>query len=263
MKESVIRSISGIVYIVLLVGATLFSEESFQFLFALFMCLAAFEFGRLYKIPSIPVLICIITALCAGWWINRNPSYSFFYLLTIPFLIYLAADLFQNDLRIRQAMGWKLAHLTGYVLLPFLVIIRIPFIQNTYQPHSIIGIFILIWTNDTFAYICGKWLGRHKLYEKISPKKTIEGFVGGVIFSLIASIVLARYYVFFSLTLWMVTAVITSFMGTIGDLVESKYKRQAQVKDSGNIMPGHGGVLDRLDSIIFAAPFLYLMYQIL
>ena len=263
MKESVIRSISGIVYILLLIGATLFSEWSFQLLFALFMSLAAFEFGRLYKIPVIPVILSIVAALLTGWWLDKNPSYSFCCFLVIPFLIYLAADLFQNNLHIRQAMGWKLVHLFGYVLLPFLIITQIPFIQNTYQPHIIIGIFILIWTNDTFAYICGKWLGKHKLYEKISPKKTIEGFAGGVIFSLIASVVLARYYVFFSLTLWMVTAVITSFMGTIGDLVESKYKRQAQVKDSGNIMPGHGGVLDRLDSIIFAAPFLYLMYQIL
>ena len=122
----------------------------------------------------------------------------------------------------------------------------------------------MIWCNDTFAYICGKLLGKHKLYEKISPKKTIEGFIGGVIFTQIAALII--YYntqLNASLLFWLVLAFVVSLMGTIGDLIESKYKRQAGVKDSGAIMPGHGGILDRLDSIIFAAPFLFLIYKLI
>lgn len=121
----------------------------------------------------------------------------------------------------------------------------------------------MIWCNDTFAYICGKLLGKHKLYEKISPKKTIEGFIGGLIFTQIAAFVIFKQTnIEASLPFWMLIGLGISIIGTLGDLVESKYKRQASIKDSGSIMPGHGGILDRLDSILFAAPFLFLIYKI-
>ncbi len=121
----------------------------------------------------------------------------------------------------------------------------------------------MIWCNDTFAYICGKLLGKHKLYEKISPKKTIEGFIGGLLFTQIAAFIIFKYTnIQASLPFWMLIGLGISVIGTIGDLVESKYKRQAGIKDSGSIMPGHGGILDRLDSILFAAPFLFLIYKI-
>lgn len=121
----------------------------------------------------------------------------------------------------------------------------------------------MMWCNDTFAYICGRLFGKHKLYEKISPKKTIEGFVGGLLFTQIAALVLFKTTNMpFSLFFWLTIALTASTIGTIGDLVESKYKRQAEVKDSGAIMPGHGGILDRLDSILFAAPFLFLIYKL-
>lgn len=123
----------------------------------------------------------------------------------------------------------------------------------------------MIWCNDTFAYICGKLFGKHKLYEKISPKKTIEGFIGGLIFTQIAAFIMFKYLDVqnTSLLFWMCIGLGISIIGTIGDLVESKYKRQANIKDSGSIMPGHGGILDRLDSILFAAPFLFLIYKII
>jgi phosphatidate cytidylyltransferase len=153
--------------------------------------------------------------------------------------------------------------LLGYVILPFLLISKIPFGKDGFNPQIIIGIFILIWTNDTFAYIVGKSIGKHKLYEKISPKKTIEGFIGGVLFSIIAGYFISKYYTESAIVIWLIIAAIVAVFGTIGDLIESKFKRIAGVKDSGKIMPGHGGVLDRLDSIIFAAPFVYLFYKIL
>ena len=97
----------------------------------------------------------------------------------------------------------------------------------------------------------------------MSPKKTIEGFIGGLIFTLVASYIISIYFTFFDLKTWLLTAILVSILGTIGDLVESKFKRQANIKDSGSIMPGHGGILDRLDSIIFVTPFLFLIYLIL
>jgi phosphatidate cytidylyltransferase len=122
----------------------------------------------------------------------------------------------------------------------------------------------LIWTNDTFAYLVGKNFGKNKLFPSVSPKKTIEGFMGGVVFTCIASVLLSKFYIESTiLYIWIIIAIIVSFFSTLGDLIQSKFKRVAGVKDSGNIMPGHGGILDRLDSIIFVVPFINLFYLIL
>ena len=123
--------------------------------------------------------------------------------------------------------------------------------------------FILIWINDSFAYLIGSNFGRQKLFESVSPKKTVEGFLGGVFFSAIGSYFIFKYTNNLEFSNWLIISVIVSVFGTIGDLIESKYKRQANVKDSGNLMPGHGGLLDRLDSAIFVAPFVYLFLKIL
>ena len=106
-------------------------------------------------------------------------------------------------------------------------------------------------------------MGKHKLLERISPKKTIEGFVGGLVFACIASVFIYQYTDLLSVGLWLTVAVTTSVFGTLGDLIQSQLKRQAGVKDSGQLMPGHGGIYDRLDSIIFASPFIYLFLIIL
>lgn len=157
----------------------------------------------------------------------------------------------------------KYLYLIGYIILPFVFISKIPIGKHGYNPKIIISIFIIIWTNDTFAYIVGKSIGKNKLFEKISPKKTIEGFLGGFVFSILAGILISKYYTQASLSIWIIIAILVSVFGTLGDLIESKFKRMAKVKDSGAIMPGHGGVLDRLDSLIFVAPFIFLFYQIL
>lgn len=133
------------------------------------------------------------------------------------------------------------------------------------MPEIIVAVFILIWSNDTFAFLIGKNFGKHKLLERISPKKTIEGFVGGLIGALFAGFIIFKVlqinYQFedqnYPLWVWITMAVIVAVFGTIGDLIQSKFKRQAGVKDSGIIMPGHGGLYDRLDSIIYASPFVY------
>lgn len=118
--------------------------------------------------------------------------------------------------------------------------------------------FIMIWSNDSFAYVVGKSLGKHKLFESISPKKTIEGFVGGLAFSVISAFVLEHYFGILSISVWVLMSIIVSVFGTLGDLVQSKFKRRADVKDSGTIMPGHGGIFDRMDSMLFSSTFVYL-----
>lgn len=145
-----------------------------------------------------------------------------------------------------------------YIALPLSMLVKIPFLKSeTYQSSIILGIFVLVWVNDSFAYLTGNFLGRHKLLKHISPKKTIEGFVGGFIFTLIAGFLLSTQIKILSSNDWLIISFIIGVFGVLGDLIESMFKRKANVKDSGNIIPGHGGILDRLDSIIFATPFIF------
>ncbi|WKW47361.1 phosphatidate cytidylyltransferase [Myroides sp. JBRI-B21084] len=262
MSEVVKRSISGILYIIVLVSALLYSKNTFIALFLFFYVIGVYEFCKLFKINL------VLGYVCAAFWaisyiFLNNTAYNNAFLIVLPFSIYLLYGLFTNTNFIKNNTLQKLLHLSGYVILPFIIITQLPYFLGQYTPVLLLSIFIMIWCNDTFAYICGKLLGKHKLYEKISPKKTIEGFIGGLLFTQLAAYLLFIYTKLdLSLTFWLLIGLVISFIGTIGDLVESKYKRLAGVKDSGAIMPGHGGILDRLDSILFAAPFLFLIYKI-
>jgi phosphatidate cytidylyltransferase len=150
-----------------------------------------------------------------------------------------------------------------YIISGFVFLTLIPFSQDIFKPEIIVGVFVLIWCNDTFAYIIGKSLGKNKLLERVSPKKTIEGFFGGLLGAIIASFIIFTVLDLYTLAIWIALGVIISVSGTIGDLVQSNYKRQAGVKDSGNLMPGHGGLYDRLDSAIYASPFIYAFLQLI
>ncbi|MHB0756775.1 phosphatidate cytidylyltransferase, partial [Polaribacter sp. M15] len=152
----------------------------------------------------------------------------------------------------------KLGVAIRYVIFSMCFLILLPFYKGDFHPYLIISILSMIWVNDSFAFLVGKNFGKNKLFPSVSPKKTVEGLLGGLIFSLLAGLFISKFNTDFSLLNWLIIAVIVSLIGTLGDLVESKFKRQANLKDSGNIMPGHGGILDRLDSLLFAAPFVYL-----
>jgi len=270
MNESLTRLFSGVVYVMLLLIATTYSVNSFFILFGFFMLVAVFEFCHLVHINYI---LPLITAALSYYLstIYNFPEWLILSLLVFTLFVSIKGIvlLFSSKTEIIHPIS-KYIYTLGYIILPFIIIARIPFSSEGFRPKIIISIFILIWTNDTFAYIVGKSIGKHKLLEKISPKKTIEGFIGGIIFSILAGFLISKYYFHpkpnyasTSQIIWTISAVIISIFSTIGDLIESKFKRLAQVKDSGKIMPGHGGILDRLDSIIFVAPFVYLFYQIL
>ena len=271
MNETLKRSISGAVYVLLLIISITCSSKTFFILFGLFLLIAVFEFCELVQINKIVPIIVALSAYGSvtyletqGVRLSKNFDYA---LLSVTLVVSFRCIYFLfNNRQYKIETISKYLFLLGYIILPFIIITKIPFGIKGYNPKIIIGIFILIWTNDTFAYIVGKSIGKHKLYEKISPKKTIEGFLGGIIFAAIASYLIATYYIEGKQTvqfIWLGFAIIVGFFGTVGDLIESKFKRIANVKDSGSIMPGHGGVLDRLDSVIFVAPFIFLFYQLL
>ncbi|OXB06736.1 phosphatidate cytidylyltransferase [Flavobacterium pectinovorum] len=291
MNETLKRTISGAVYIALLLTSILFSTESFIILFGIFLVIATYEFCNLVKINKYFAILFVslfysIVSLISFYrtetesyiskilkentllTVNTDKLFSVLLIITLIISIKCIVFLF-DDTQIISKVS-KYIYLIGYIMLPFLFIVKISFGIAAYNPKIIIGLFILIWTNDTFAYLVGKSIGKHKLFERISPKKTIEGFFGGVVFAAFAGFLISKFYIQptpefsnKSILIWMIIALIVSVFGTIGDLIESKFKRIAGVKDSGSIMPGHGGVLDRLDSVIFVAPVIYLFYQIL
>jgi phosphatidate cytidylyltransferase len=138
----------------------------------------------------------------------------------------------------------------------------LPHSNIIFSPGIIIGFFILIWANDTGAYLTGMSFGRHKLMERISPKKTWEGFFGGIIIASLIAWLLSGWLGVVDKIHWIIISVIVSIAGTYGDLVESMLKRSTGVKDSGTIMPGHGGFLDRFDSAIISFPLVYLFISL-
>lgn len=264
MNETVTRALSGAVYVVLLLSCILHSELSFYILFGGFLGLTTIEFCKLVQLPrSIPAAfaVAIFALFCDSTYYPLQDGILTVFTVLVSFKL-LYSLFSKKEHTITTFEKWL--YLLGYIILPFVIITKIPFGISGYNPKIIIGIFILIWTNDTFAYVVGKSIGKHKLFERISPKKTIEGFIGGLVFSILAGIITAKYLLNTSnLTIWIGTAILVSIFATVGDLVQSKFKRIAGVKDSGKIMPGHGGILDRLDSMIFVAPFVFLFYQIL
>ena len=264
MNETLTRTLSGLVYIILLVGATLISHESFLVLFCTFLIICTAEFCDLVKLKkTVPVVLAVIGFVLFSYFNTFSKTNDLLLTGATLFISIRLLFFLFNDKRQHFDKQSKYVFLIGYVILPIIILTKIPYSGTIFKPQILIGIFIIIWTNDTFAYIVGKSIGKTKLYEKISPKKTLEGFFGGLIFAVISGILIALYYTKQPVYVWVSLALITSVFGTLGDLIESKFKRIAGVKDSGKIMPGHGGILDRLDSIIFASPFIFLFYQIL
>jgi len=283
MNETLKRAISGAIYVILLLASIQFSTnenlEVFFILFGVFLIIAVYEFCNLTKINKIiPIAIAFIIYFTSYKITSATKAEPLLYslkfnanieliLLFICLLVSIKSMFFLFEKK-KTAISFlsKIIYLVGYIILPFIFITKIPFGASGYNPKIIISIFLLIWTNDTFAFIVGKSIGKRKLYESVSPKKTIEGFLGGVFFAVLTSYLISKYYIEIkesNIYIWIITALIVGVFGTIGDLIESKFKRIAEAKDSGKIMPGHGGVLDRLDSIIFVAPIIFLFYQIL
>ncbi len=124
-------------------------------------------------------------------------------------------------------------------------------------PVLLLVVIVTVWVNDTFAYLTGSLIGKHRLYERISPKKSWEGSIGGLFFCLFIAAMFAHYSNYISVDRALIIAILVVVFGSLGDLIESMLKRQAGVKDSGNLIPGHGGILDRFDATFFAVPFVF------
>lgn len=270
MKELFTRAISGILYVSLLVASTFYQEALLALLFV-FGLVSLAEFNKLIKFKAFFITAIIFAALYFGFWYwctihdnhnGTNEAIQILLVITIFVNLFLIKDLF-TEKKIPLFQSKRYIATTFYLSSGFVFMFLIANYLNEFTPFLLLGSFILVWVNDSFAYLVGKNFGKQKLFPSISPKKTVEGFLGGLFFACVSSYFISYYTELLTFTSWLILAIIISVFGTLGDLIESKFKRQAEVKDSGVIMPGHGGLLDRLDSIIFAAPFIYLFLRIL
>ena len=262
MKELLRRLLTGAVYVVLLLSAIFLSSDAFDFLFMVFGLACLYEYKRLVLLRGYYIFV----AYLALWWtfiylLNDKVLINILMFLTITVNIALLYYLYTKK---EQLFTTTQKFLIGlfYIGGGCIFLTMIPYKDNAFAKYLIMGIFILIWVNDSFAYLVGKSIGKTKLFPAVSPKKTWEGTIGGFVFTLGAAYIMARYEPIVNPVQWMILAGVIVITGSLGDLIESKLKRGAGVKDSGAILPGHGGMLDRLDSLVFAAPFAYLTLMI-
>ncbi|WP_339715570.1 phosphatidate cytidylyltransferase [uncultured Kriegella sp.] len=262
MREILRRSLTGAVYIFLLLSAVFLSSDAFDFLFMVFGLACLYEYKRLIGLKGYHIFI----AYLALWWAFIYFVHDMFVVYALLFLTLVVnfALLFYLFSKKEKLFNTFQKFMIGlfYVGGGCIFLTMIPYTDDDFVKFLIMGIFILIWINDTFAYLVGRAFGKRKLFPRVSPKKTWEGAIGGLVFTLAAAYFMAKYEPIVNQVQWVTLAAIIVVAGSLGDLVESKFKRDAGVKDSGAIMPGHGGMLDRLDSLIFAAPFAYLTLNI-
>lgn len=259
---------SAVVFCAIVLGVLLWNEWAFIVLFLVvnFLCLREYatilekvlqvQFTRNEKanyvglgIATYLVVISLAHIPCSNLVIDVLRTQHFYFAgLTIGFLILFF--LFKKN---KKAI-YLLTGIT-YISLALGLLVHLRF-QSLVLPVMLI---FFIWMNDTMAYLTGSFLGRTPFFPKISPKKTLEGTIGGIVFAMAFATIWGSLTDWFPLWQWVLMGAIASIAGTAGDLIESKLKRMAGVKDSGNLMPGHGGALDRFDSLLFAAPFAYLL----
>jgi len=262
MKELIVRGISGLLYSTIIIFAMFASRELYLALFFFLGLLTIHEFQKLIHLKS--YLSFLVFALLLFFFSYQfiHPNSIYVYAIAAVFVnLFLIRDLLVTS-KIPMFFEKKYVTLLFYLIAGFIFLGLIPYRNETFSPKIIVGIFILIWANDSFAYLVGKNFGKRKLLERISPKKTVEGFLGGFIASVLASFFIFMYLNGMPLEIWLALGVLVSVLGTLGDLLQSKFKRQAGVKDSGSLIPGHGGIYDRLDSILFVSPFVYVFLEI-
>lgn len=271
MKNLVVRTLSGIVLAAVMLGAIAWSQWSFGALLLLLLLAGMYEFYVLaekqgnapQKVVGLVagVVLFILNFAFVSDDIQVLGSASQAYACGLAFLLLLLPAMFICELYRRRdnpvsGIGTTLMGVC-YVALPLSLMCYIPIIgSEVWNPWVMIFYIFIIWANDVFAYLVGMSCGRHRLCERLSPKKSWEGFFGGIA-GAVAMGVAASFVLDTAVWVWVGLAIVAAATGVLGDLVESMFKRAAGVKDSGNLIPGHGGMLDRFDAMLLSAPFVF------
>ena len=273
MNNLLKRSLWGILYVVIMMGSILIHPFAFALVFAVLLFFTQYEFyamvedagHKIFRLPGtiLGIIFFLICFAQASGFLPRPFGFAFIPIVLALFII----ELFRNNKLTLQNSGITLLGFiyiaVPFALMNFIVHVSVSGTGNSYYPWVLAGVFFILWVNDSFAYLVGTTFGKHKLCPNISPAKSWEGLIGGTVFAIIMGILNAVMFQGLSMFSWIIIAILTVGFGTLGDLFESKIKREIGAKDSGNILPGHGGFLDRLDSLLFAIPavFLWLIFS--
>ncbi len=270
MKEFIIRTVSGLIYAAVMIGSILVHPLIFLGVFLFILILGMTEFYRICSFEeNRPLVLPGITAgviMFLAFFLTKfaHADGRLFLLIPASGLILMVLPMFRKRGNAIMTSGLTFLGIL-YVSLPisiFNLLVYHPY-KEGFNYEVVLFLFLILWLNDTGAYITGKLAGKHKMFPRISPKKSWEGLAGGLVMALLVTYLGRPLFPDIPvLHLWILCPVIV-ISGTLGDLIESAWKRAAGVKDSGKLMPGHGGILDRFDSLILAAPAAYIIINLL
>lgn len=271
LKNLMIRAVSGLGLTVVVLGGVLWSQWS---LFALLLVMTlggVMEFYRLAERQQVhpqralgvltSILLLVLNFAFVSEDIEVLGAQRQLFTCGLAMLLLLVPTLFICELyrKGENPLANIAATLLGvfYVALPLSLMLYMPLIgSEAWNPWVLIAYIVIVWSNDVFAYLFGMTFGRHRLFERLSPKKSWEGFFGGLVGAVVAGVV-AAHLMEQSMVVWAALALLISVTAVLGDLAESMFKRAADVKDSGALIPGHGGMLDRFDALFLSAPFVF------
>jgi phosphatidate cytidylyltransferase len=259
-KNLGLRTLSGAILGIIVVGAVLWGPWPAAVVFALIATVAVTELMALAakRLPEVRANYLVTIALAGGWVagvaLHPTPVMLLVGLLFVPVIFIL--EVFRNSNHTLEGSALSSLSLL-YIALPMTLMMLIGGGKGEWQPARVLMVIFTVWVNDIFAYLVGCSIGKHKMCPTISPKKSWEGLFGGLIFA-VAFAMGAGYMMMGNIYLWGGLGLAIALAGVVGDLLESKIKRECGVKDSGNLIPGHGGMLDRFDALFLAAPMAYI-----
>jgi phosphatidate cytidylyltransferase len=256
------RTLTAGAFVGVLLGCTYYGQLSFSILFFIITILGLLEFYSLSeKADSKPLKVWGTIAgaiffasnatVCVGYCDHR------ILIVNIPFIfIIFIVELFSKAANPFRNIAFTILGII-YVAVPFSLLNYLVMYSGQYSYQLLFGFFFILWCNDSGAYLAGSAFGKRKLFPRVSPGKSWEGSIGGAIAAYIVVFIISKWYTSISMIDWAVIAAILIVIGTLGDLVESLFKRSINMKDSGTLLPGHGGILDRFDSLLIATPFVF------
>ena len=263
------RVITGALFVALIIGSILLGSYTTVGVFSAFLILGLVEYFKLFKENKIvqlkwglPVTVSILIYALLLSSLFFNVDVKLVGALIIPILLLMMiTELWRKKTNPLVNLGIQLFGFF-YLVIPFFLTVYIRSKDNEFGGYTLVGMYVLIWSNDTFAYLSGRFFGKTKLFERISPKKTWEGMIGGVILTLAIGLLIGYFDIERGVYFWLPAAMIVVPSAIFGDLLESLFKRSLNIKDSGNILPGHGGILDRFDAALFTIPFFFCWWTI-
>jgi len=265
MRNFFVRSQTAVLFVSVMVAGIWWNVYSYGVLMGIVILFSVYEYFKIIgymreanKVSMLYMPLGILTGLAtfaSSLLVLEGLVSSVVYVIpTCLLFLFFALEIFSDS---QRPLANIAQNITGiiYVSIPFAILNYCAIEDFSYEPRVVLGILFLVWISDAGAYVFGSLFGKHKFLERISPNKTIEGFLGGAVGCLIVAYLQYLIFGIFSLRDWLVLSLIIWIFASVGDLIESMFKRSVSIKDTGTFFPGHGGFLDRFDAFIFAVPF--------